>query len=544
MCRLTWLVVCTLVFVGISSHDANAWLWTDSSLVTINHEKFSDQDFRDWWQNWQEENMPLPESPDEFINWQLMAQEGARMQLASEPGYQRKVETFLKVRALMILKNEEIDAKAKPSRNEMWALYEKEYCPRWQIAVFFFESEAQAAEKGKALAEGLTTKDDLQALTGKEGGPLFAETKWLRFPQIKEEWLASLRGKKPGYITAPQAMGKHFIILHFVEEKGPEEEDFAKVKATIQSKVRDQLSAALTFKLVQDLKKKYQVTVDDAFLATIGDTPLDLESSERAVITTTQSDISAGALQAMMAKERQFRKQYNFRPEDAESLKERVVANMLAQTLISWEAINRHYEEKEPFAAVYQFYRKHRLTKEIEKRFIRPQAILDEAEAKAYYEENQQKFSYPEMISFALAEGEEELIKRMRQDVTRGADFFEVAGKHFPGGPPVQQIPVSHLDADLKEPLLALKKGEVSMPFPKGNNFAMAKIVNRRPAMPVPFLQVKAEIDKKLSEEKFAASRQEFLDLLKKKSSIKVNSKTWSKLRKELEQQYEAKGNK
>jgi hypothetical protein len=544
MHKLTWLVLWTLFFVGGSSPDARAWFWNDASLVTIGGETFSAQDYRDWWRNWQEENMSIPESLDEFINWQLMAQEGTRMQLDSEPDYQRKVDTFLKVRSLMILKNEEVDSKATPTREEMWAVYEKEYCPRWNIEVFFFETEEQAAAKGKELAARTISGDDLRALTATDGGPLFSEAKWLRLPQIKEEWLSSLKGQKPGYVTAPRAMGKHFMILYLVGEKGPDEEDFANVMATIQSKVRDQLSADLTFKLVQDLKNQYKVTVDEEFLATIGDTSLDLESSEKPVITTTQGNISAGALQAMMAKERQFRKQYNFSPEDTQSLKERVVGSMLAQTLISWDAINRHYEEKEPFSVVYQFYRKHRLTKEIEKRFVQPKAKLDETEAKAYYEENQQKFSHPEMISYVLAEGEEELINRMRQDVTQGQDFLEVAAKHFPGGLPVQQVPVSHLDAALKEPLLALNKGEVSMPFAMDHNFAMAKVVNRRPALPVPFLQVKEEIDKKLSDEKFAASRKEFLDQLKKKSAIKVNNKTWSKLRKELEQQNESKENK
>ncbi len=544
MYRMTWLVLWTLFLVGGISTDARAWLWDNDSLVTLNGEKFTSQDYRDWWQNWQEENMELPENPDEFINWQLMAQEGARMQLGSEPDYQRKIETFLKVRSLMILKNEEVDSQVKPSKKELWAIYEKEYCPRWNIAVFFFTTEEQAAENGKALREGTTTLEDLQALVAKDGGPLFSETKWLRSPQIKDEWIASIKGQQPGYITPPQAMGKHFIILYFVEEKGPEEEDFAKVKPSIESKVRDQISADLTFKLVQNLKKKYQVTVDEEFLATIGDTPLDLESSEKALIKTSQGDISAGALQAMMAKERQFRKQYNFSPEDTESLKERVVGSMLAQTLISWEAMNRHYEEKEPFAAVYQFYRKHRLNKEVEKRFIRPQAKLDEGEVKAYYEKNHEKYSHPEMISFILAEGEEELVKRMRQDVTQGEDFLAVAGKHFPGGLPVQQVPVSHLDGELKDALLTLNKGEVSMPFSLNRNYAMAKLVNRRPAMPVPFLQVKDEIEKKLADEKFAASRADFLDQLKKKSSIKVNSKTWTKLRKELEQQNETMENK
>lgn len=544
MFRMTWVLLWAVCFIGGSSGEARAWFWNDDTLVTIGDEKFTSRDYRNWWQNWQEEGMALPETPEEFIDWQLMAQEGVRMQLDSEPDYLRKVDTFLKVRSLMILKNEEVDAKAAPSKAQMWALYEKEYCPRWHVAVFFFATEAEAAAQGKALTEGSLGTDELQARPASDGGPLFAESKWLRTPQIKEAWLDSLKGRAPGYITPPQAMGEHFIILQLLAEKGPEQEDFATIKATIENKVRDQLSAELTYQLVQALKKKYQVRVDEEFLAAIGDTPLDLQDAERPLITTTQSTISAGALQAMIAKERQFRKQYHFTPEETDKLKERVLANMLAQTLISWEAMNRHYEEKEPFAAVYQFYRRHRLTKEIEKRFITPKATLDESEAKVYYEENQQKFTYPEMISFALIEGEEELVMRMRREITLGEDFFVVAARHFPGGLPVREVPVSHLEADLQKQLLPLNKGEVSMPFALGHNFGLAKLVNRRPAMPVPFLQVKEEINKKLGEEKFAASRRAFLDLLKEKSAIKVKTKTWNKLRKELEQQHESTPNK
>lgn len=546
MFRLIWLVICTFVFVGTLSHDARAWLWNETSLVTINGENFSAHDFRDWWQHWQEKDMAFPETPDEFVDWQLMAQEGARMQLDSEPSYQRKVHTFLKVRSLMMLKNEEVDSKIRPrlTRESMWSIYEKEYCPRWEIEVFFFATEALAAEKAKGLREGTISFEELNALSAKEGGPLYHESKWLRYPRVKEDWISALKGRKPGFITPPQAMGDKFIILHFLAEKGPEDEDFGEVEGGIRSKLADRISAELTSKLFESLQKKYEVVVDEGVLATIGKEALDFESSEKAVVTTSQGNISAGALQALLAKERTFRKKFSFTPEEMHTLKKRVVNNMLAQTLISWESMNRHYEKKEPFSFVYQFYRKHRLTKEIEKRFIRPKAKLDDGEAKAYYIDNQQKYAQSKIISYALAEGEEDLIKRMRQEVIAGADFMAVAAKHFPGGLPVQHVPEDHLGAELKGPLLSLHKGEVSPPFTSNNNFAMVKLVNRKSANPVPFRQVKDEIQKELSAKKFAASRKEFLDLLKEKSVIEINMKTWNKLHKELEQQYESKKNK
>lgn len=540
MSKLGLLLLCTCLLVGGMSHNAHAWFW-NKSLVTINGESFAEQDYRDWWQNWQEPNMPLPTSLDDFINWQLMAQEGQRMQLDLEANYQRKLDTFLKVRSLMIFKNQEVDSKIQVNPAALWKIYVEEYCPRWQVGVFFFESKENAAEKGEYLRQGTLSIEELKAIPSKEGGPLFSEAKWLRRPQIKEDWISVLRDKEVGHITAPTPMGHFFIILHFMEEKGPQQDDFSTVQSFIETKVRKQQSAELTEKLVAKLQLQYQVVVDQEFLATIGDTPLNQEHSARPVITTNKENFSAGALQVMIAKERQFRKQYNFQPEDAAALKKRVVASMLAQTLVSWEAMARHYEKKEPFKSTYEFYHRHRLTKEIEKRFIRPKSQLEEAEILVYYENNQHLYSHPEIINFILVEGEEELINRMRLEITQGDDFSFVVKKHFPSGLSVQQLPINHIEGELKAPLLALSKGEVSQPFTMQRNAAMVKLVSRRSAVPVPFEQIKDELAQKLSEEKFNTTRAQFLSILKNKSTIKVNSKKWTKLQQELAQQHESK---
>ncbi|MDR9501697.1 MAG: hypothetical protein RI601_07860, partial [Desulfurivibrionaceae bacterium] len=91
MFGLRQLLLCILVLVGGTTHEARAWFWEEAPLLTIAGEQFAAQDYRDWWQNWQEENMSLPASPDSFIDWHLLAQEGLRMQLDTEPGFQRKV---------------------------------------------------------------------------------------------------------------------------------------------------------------------------------------------------------------------------------------------------------------------------------------------------------------------------------------------------------------------------------------------------------------------------------------------------------------------
>lgn len=534
MSKLVSILLCTCFLLGASLQTSHAWFWQNKPLVTINDEVFTDQDYRNWWLNWQEPEMDVLSSMDTFIDWQLMAQEGQRMQLDTEPSYQRKIDTFLKVRALMIFKSEAVDSKVKMTQKELWAMYEKDYTPRLNIAVFFFKTEENATTQGNLLRQNKISFDDLKNLSQKDGGPLFNETKWLRRPQIKEGWLSALEGQTAGYITPARPMGDYFIFLNLLEEKGGDKADFATLESSLERKLRKQKSTELTIQLLEDLKKKYEVVIDEEFLAAIDETPLELQLAEKPLITTNQENISGGALQAMMAKERQFRKQYDFKNEDISTLKQRVVNGMLAQTLISWEAIAQHYENKQPFKNTYDFYRRHRLTKEIERRFISPKATLGEGEAKLYYEKNQDQYTYPESVSYVLVEGEKELIKRIHKDIVQGANFTTVVNKHFPNGLVTKQSALSQLTPELKAPLLALKRGEVSTPFTLDGNGALVKLMQRKSAIPIPFKQVKEELSQNLSKEKFISSKRDFLTILKGKSTIKINTKKWAKLHHDL----------
>lgn len=532
--KLILLLLTTCFLVTGLSRQANAWFWQNGPLVTINDEVYSADDYRGWWKNWQEPDMALPTTPDDFIDWQLMAQEGTRMQLDQDLGYQRKLQIFVKVRSLMLFKYDEVDSKINLSKKEIWAYYEQNYCPLWQVGVFFFTSEKEASKNAAMLRDGSLTFEALKAITRKEDGPLFSEKKWLRRPQIKEDWFASLDGQPVGFITSPMARGEHFILLCLLDRQEANEKDFANVDQTIERKLRKQRSGELTVKLVERLKKKYEVEINQDILASIGTTPLTMQEAEKDVILTNKENIKAGALQALIAKERQFRKQYKFKQEGDDILKNRVVEGMLGQTLISWEALARHYETREPFKTTYDFYCRHQLAKGISTRFIAPKAKLDEGEVLAYYEQNQAQYTNAEVYSFILVEGEKELTTTIQNEINLGEDFTTAINRHFPSGLEVTHLPKNHIDAELKQVLLPLQKGEISQPFKYKQGTAIVKLVNNKVAMPIPFKQIEDELTQKLRKEKFTTSRRDFLAILKDKSTITVNQKVWDKLHKEF----------
>ncbi|PKN23059.1 MAG: hypothetical protein CVU68_02395 [Deltaproteobacteria bacterium HGW-Deltaproteobacteria-3] len=508
------IVACVflLSYAGLAQERAvAAWFWEETNLATVNGTEYSAQDFKNWWWNWREEATPLPESPEEFIEWQLLVQEATRMQLFLEPTYRSKVGTFLKVRSLMLLQEEEVNGKVSVSDGEVRNFYREEYIPN-----------------------GILSVEEFIALKPEEGGATYHEEKVFRIPQLQGEWRALLQDAKVGEITQPVTMDKGVVVLKIEERHGEDPQDLEQLKGIILKKLQTRKADELTARLVDILGKKYNMQVDEEVLAQIDLSPPTEELASKLVISSKQGDVTAANFWGSLQSEKNFREKNKFPPEEVDVLKKRVLASMIAQTVVSWEAADRHYEEKEPFKWVYRFYCDHRLNKEIEKRLVEPKVKVDEPELEQFYRENSERFSHPEMVDFMLLEGEAHTISAMWQKISTGHDFFEVAAEHVPGGPSLQQMPVSQLGPELKEIVSSLRPGEVSLPFAFKDGSALVRLVKYREKVPVSFLQVKEQIRQELSRLKYQQVREELLRRLKEGSEISINPKVWKKLRKEL----------
>lgn len=532
------IVVCVFLmsYAGLARERAMAsWPWGDAKLVTVNGTDYSTEDFKNWWRNWREETTPLPDSPEEFIEWQLLVQEATKMQLFLEPDYRSKVATFLKVRALMLLQEEEVNGKISVSDEDIRNFYREQYLPKVRARIFYYPAGDPVEEKITALRDGKISVEELLALKPEEGGVTYHEEKWFRVPQLQGEWRTILQDAAPGDITRPVTMDKGVVVLKIEERQGEDPRDLEQLKGVIGKKLQSLKADEQTVRLVKSLSQKFGVQVDEEVLAQITQDPLAEELADKMVISSTQGNISAASFWGNLRNEKLFREKNKFPAEEFDILKKRVLASIISQTVVSWEALARHYEEKAPFKWVYRFYCDHRLNKEFEKRFVEPKTKVDEAEIEKFYQENSERFSHPEMVDFVMLEGEAEAISRMWQEISSGRDFSEVAAGHVPGGAPLQQTPVTQLSAELKERLLSLRKGEVSLPFTSKNGSALLRLVDHREKIPVPFPQVREQIRQELVRLKYQQARGELLRRLKDGSEISINPKVWKKLRKELE---------
>lgn len=532
------LIIYIIALSIIAASPGPAWSWGNKPLVEINAEQYHPEDFKNWWQNWQEKNQPVPETIDPFIEWQLLTKEAERMELFREPAFQQKISVFLRVRSLMQLKYEEVDAKINLNENIIRKEYEKSYAPRQRLQMYFYADMNQAVGAHDKLTSGVFTPAALKELAPEKGGPLHYQETWTRpTSPPPAAWQEALANLKAGETTEPIAWHNSIVL---VRKDGPakagDDKDFDALKRQIGKELWDKEKDRLTVTLVKDLYQKYNVQIDKELLKEIpiDGTPLPATIADKPIMSTNHQNISAQEFAGKITKEQGFREKYGFKKEEADALKQRILNGIISQTLTSWEAQARHYEKKPPFQAVYNFYCQHRLIKELEKRLFTPKAITNTEEITAYYQEHLDEFSQPETVTIASVNGDEASAKKMWAGILLGEDFFELANKYFQIKPKPQKMPVNHLKPQMAQVIRALAPGEVSSPFQQQDNIVIVKLLDRKATSHLPLSQVGDKIAQKIRSNKFNRLRAEYLDKLKDKSSISVDNKAWQALKKNL----------
>jgi hypothetical protein len=512
----------------LSAIPAYSWWW-GNTLVTIDGVRYSTDDFKSWWQYWNDENLDLPETPDSYINWLLLAREGERMDLASDPAFQRKTRIFLQVRSLLLLQKEEIFDKVKISDADLKAKYRELYTPIWLFQRLQFKDEDSAKAARQALADGTVSIDELLKRSVTDGGPVSTREDWRRPIGMDPGWVETFRQLSVGQATAPVPFDEFFVIYRLKEMENGDDEDFAKLRDRLREIIAKEQEGALSKDLIARLRLKFEVNVDQERLAALPLFAADDVYSDAPIITTNRQNITEKEFIALLRRDNGFRPGHDMDKAQEDELKERVLNGIIGQNLTNWESLDRHYEEHDPFKREYQFNVNHRLTRGVEERLLVPETKVTEAEVESYYQANLDRYSQPELVRFAIVEDVAGNVDQIWSDVLVGKSFAKAVLDHTGNKENPQDYPYSHLTPSVQKVVDGLAKGEVSKPFVSQEQRFILRLVDRVPAKPVPFEKVAEGIRSKLEQ-----NRNAYLDQLKSRSQIEVNASAWQTVQKEL----------
>ena len=531
-----------LFFVSLSPLRASWLPWSSSTLVTINGQEYSTADFTNWWKNWREKGMSIPETPAPYVDWVLLYRQGEKMQLYDTPAYRMKVMTFLKARSLMMLKYDEVDSKIKISRQELWQRYLKSYVPRWQVNVISFHNKQDADAAYKKLLAGTVTVEELHKRAGSKGGAIAVRSRWQRPDNTNIGWQKILLGLGKGGFSKPTSYRNGVLILQLLSTAGADKKDFAKLRLGISRKLWREKEEFYTNQLLKRLWKKYHVQVNRKLLKELNINAPAAALGADNIITMDGESISVKAFMQQVRAQQKFRRNYGFKNAAAFNYKAQVLGGIISQTLTTRAGLDRHYEKKPPFDKIFRFYTRHRLVMALEKQVFLPQVKVSDKEIKTFYNKNIKEFSRPASFRLALVKGSRQEMKDLWVETVAGGDFMALARKKSPHGSSlVRTFTTDDMDAAMKTAVAGLAKGDVSRVFAWQGQYALVRLLDHKPAATLPLERVKDFIVRKLKQDKLKAVRASYLKKLRAASVIQVNDRVWQGLRQKLRRKDEKK---
>ena len=511
-------------------------LFGDDTLVTIDETRYSEDDFKRWWKFWQEPGQPLPKTPDPYIDWLLLSQEAERMGLAEDPGFKRQTRVFLQSRALLMLKNDAVDSRIEVADAEVKARYEERFLPRWLVKRMEFKDEETALAAWKEMEEGALTIDSLLARNPEQGGPISTSESWARPGGVDAGWNAIFLKTAVGTVVKPDEHNRGPVLYFLKEQKGGDDKDLDQFREAIRKGLWKAKQNDLTRALLLQLRDKYQVEIDKERLAALDLNASDDTFTDAAVITTNRQNVSEKEFIDVIRRLTASRPGAAHALADAEKarqLKEETADNIIGQSVTDWEALDRHYEEKEPFKWEYEFNLNHRLGVALSRRIFMPKCVVTDDEIKQRFEQNIGNYTQPALVKFYIVDETQGPIDRIWASAAGGKTFLEVVKQHDLIVSP-KEVPANHLEPDVKAVVDNLAVGETSRIFKAQGVRVMVHLVAKTPEAPLPLERVKKSIHDQIEEEKLMLVRDDFLNSLKSGIKIDVNKRQWKAIQKEL----------
>jgi len=533
------LIPCLFLLVAAWNVPARAgWPWSSSPLVTIDGEEYSTEDFRHWWTNWKEDRQPLPATPDPYIDWILEYREAERMKLYETPQYRRKVLTFLKARALMMLKAEEIDSRITIDEKQIRTRYRKEYSPITRLLVLSLNDMDAARALAARLPEPVTA-DGLKEIATRQKGKIGLREKILRPVAMDKETKSALALLKPGQLSPPLARPHGAVLLYVLDIQSGDDQDYQLMRTKIRQDLWKEEEARLTAVLLRRLRKKYDVWVDMERVAALDiSAPLDSFSDSEIIIRTKRGSVSAKHFMQQVQRQIAFRRNNGFPQAEPQSLKQQILNGIIDQTLTTWESLERGYEKKEPFRDDYLFYCRNNLIRQLEQRLFTTSGSIDDQEIKSYYSRHLKEFTRPAMIKMIIVEGSADGLRKLWTEVAAGGDFRELASRYTGHPVVVRELPADHLEKEVRDVVDGLTNGELSHVFTVKGHLSLIQLLEKKPARPQPLEQVSGRIRRLIREENRKKARRDFLNKLRENAVIDVNTAAWKELQLEMEDEY------
>lgn len=470
---------------------------------------------------------------DRLIAGRLIVQEAREMQLDQAPEFRAELERFKGERLRALLQRDAVKG-VKPDPAEVERLY-AEAVREWKLASVLLEKE----EDAKAFQAALGRGEDFGALArrfvserkGRGGGKAeFAPRK-----QMVQEVAQAAAGAKPGVPTGPVRVPAGWVFFRVDGTRVPKGVAAARAEARERSLSRMQHEAIRRF--YQSLARRW-ARVDDALLREVdfeagGEAGFAALLADQRPLATVAGEppLTVGDLGRELAARFFHGLAGPIREKRVNVQKQESFEKLLGARLFAKEAAARRLEQTPAFLAAVEERERALAFDTFVQKVIMPDLKVTEDEGLRDYEARKAEFTPPEMvkldgIAFSTTEAAQVAFDRVRA----GTDFGWLRA-NAPGQLPAdgrslvldgRTVSLSAMPAPLAKALAAAREGEHRLYAPRDGEVYLLKVVERTPAVPQPYVEVREGILRKLYSEKIAQGIRDYADKLRKVQRVEV----------------------
>ena len=474
-----------------------------------------------------------------IINTRLIVIEGRNMGLDKLPDIKNRLNDYSRETLMKLLLAQSVKD-TKPDEREVDKLY-KESVKEWKISSVRFEKEDEAKKFKEEMGTGNAFEKTVKKALAQG---IAKEVDWGNYLKNRDliDPIALLVSKMTvGSVSPVVELGKKdFIIFKLEAVRFPKEEDSeAREMAQVEARKRKRVQAAKNY--YEDLKKKYVKMNEKLFEA------LDYESAEpgleklledkRVIVEIEGAEpITVGEFSKALKQRFYHGIDKAIEAKRVNEMKYTELENILQERILVNEALKHNLDKTEEYKYTINEFENSLIFGTFVNKVIVPDIKINLEELKTYYEENREKYKFPEMMRL------KSLVFQKKSDavnaldkLTGGTDFDwlranaegQVDNDATRGVLPLEGrlLSLKSLPEDLRKVLSGANPGDFRLFGGPGNFFYVLYIYDVTPAKQQPFDKVREEVAKKVFGDKVEKAVEDYANQLREYYPVEIYAK-------------------
>jgi len=427
----------------------------------------------------------------------------------------------------------------KPGQDEVEKIYQ-EMVKEWQISSVRFKTEKLARNFEEKIKGGNNfeeaVKNVLDEGTAEEG----KVGQYLKDEDLAPQIAQVVAKMEIGSISPVVAIGeKGFIILRLEGERFPEEEDAEAMKRA-RRQVLNQARGKAARDYYQDLRKKY-LKINEELID-----GLDYESKEpgfdslledKRVIAEISGEqpVTVGELTKGLKQKFFHGVERAIKAKEVNKKKYEVLEGIVEERILLKEALKQNIDKSDEYKNKIKEYEISVVFGAFINKVIVPDIKLDQKELKTHYQENMEKYTFPEMVRI------KELVFARKSDAVsaveklgKGIDFDWLSSNaegqvdkntggllRFKG----ELLTVSSLPKGVQKSVSGANPGDFRLYESPEGYFYVLYMYHLLPGAPRPFESVRKDIAKEVFRDKVRKAVEDYADQLREYYPVKIYAK-------------------